>query len=621
MKPSETDPPQTPAPVLTLRYVTTLLVIAGLVVAAYFALVQATTQAHRTASAIETAWSMRALTQRVGVLAVELAHATESDDRAGLREEFDLTITRLEASWEDLRQVSWVSEEAGQLLGDPLPALLETLVQQAQELSSHSNSDLTPETPAVLALRRTVSQSATVEAFDRLVDQLQEERRDREDRLLGLERLLAVVVLGVLLLSGLAVFRPMSRRIDQETSRLANLRGHLDQLVEQRTAAAVERASGLVDSREALRRQTEVLQSVLDHMEDGVVVVDQEGEVVLHNPSAMRFGGTNIQGSARDLWTGGLGLYRSDGVSPARWEELPLNRVIYGEDHSEGEFLLKDDGGAGTWIHAIARPLTSDTGAVRGAVMVFRDMTSRHRAEQDLRDLAGELGRSNRDLEQFAYIASHDLQEPLRVVRSYVQLLDRRYADQLDVDAKEFIGFIVDGTSRMSALIRDLLAYSRAGPRRREAQSMHLSDAVEAALANLRAAIRESGAEVSWEELPEVKADQAQVTQLLQNLIGNAIKFRGEDSCRVVVAAERSGEDWRITVADDGIGIDPAYQERIFSIFQRLHTREAYSGTGIGLSICKRIVESHGGQIGVESAEGAGATFWFTLPGVETALG
>ena len=230
-----------------------------------------------------------------------------------------------------------------------------------------------------------------------------------------------------------------------------------------------------------------------------------------------------------------------------------------------------------------------------------------------------ELERSNRELEQFAYVASHDLQEPLRMVASYVQLLEREYAGKLGEEADEFIGFAVDGAKRMQALIQDLLTYSRVGRGQAPTQPTDLDDAFDRALANLHAAIEESGAAISAEPLPTVVADASQMTQLLQNLIGKALKFHGTEPVEVRVGAERHNGQWTFGVADNGIGIDPKHAERIFAIFQRLHTREEYPGTGIGLALCRKIVERHGGRIWVESEPGRGTTFRFTLPALPAA--
>ena len=236
-----------------------------------------------------------------------------------------------------------------------------------------------------------------------------------------------------------------------------------------------------------------------------------------------------------------------------------------------------------------------------------------------LEDRAQQLARSNLDLERFAYIASHDLQEPLRMVVSYVQLLDRRYRERLDGDARDFIGFAVDGAKRMEALIKDLLAYSRI-TRTVEPRFGLVSSgaALEAALKNLEATILETNATVrTGENLPMVNADATQLTQLFQNLVSNALKFHGAVPPEIDITASRKRDRWCFSIRDRGIGIAPRYFERIFVVFQRLHTRTDYPGTGIGLAICKRMVEVHGGSIGVESELGAGSTFWFTLPIVE----
>ena len=224
-----------------------------------------------------------------------------------------------------------------------------------------------------------------------------------------------------------------------------------------------------------------------------------------------------------------------------------------------------------------------------------------------------ELKRSNGELEQFAYVASHDLQEPLRMVSSYTSLIKKRYQGKLDADGDEFIGFAVDGATRMQGLINDLLTYSRAGREPQPSEPTDAGVALDTALANLRRAIEEKRAVVVRGPLPSVMANRLQLAQLFQNLIGNAIKFCKDRRPEIRVGAERQGAEWVFCVRDNGIGLDPKYADRIFLIFQRLHKREEYPGTGIGLAICKKIVERHGGRIWVESKPGEGAAFYFTF--------
>jgi signal transduction histidine kinase len=235
------------------------------------------------------------------------------------------------------------------------------------------------------------------------------------------------------------------------------------------------------------------------------------------------------------------------------------------------------------------------------------------RSHAQLNQLNEELGRSNAELEQFAYSASHDLQEPLRMIASYVQLLSDRYRGRLDADADDFIDFAVDGATRMKLLINDLLVYSRAG-RGHEPQSVEAQQAVEWALSNLSLRIDETHARVIHGTLPTVKADPTQLGEVFQNLIDNAIKFRGIEPPQIEINASRNNGNWLFSVKDNGIGIDPQYQSRIFQMFQRLHGRNEYAGTGIGLAVCRKIVERHGGRIWVESAKDTGADFRFTLP-------
>jgi light-regulated signal transduction histidine kinase (bacteriophytochrome) len=262
-------------------------------------------------------------------------------------------------------------------------------------------------------------------------------------------------------------------------------------------------------------------------------------------------------------------------------------------------------------------PVTIGGKRVFGAFL--RDISERMRAELSLHESLAELKRSNHDLEQFAYVASHDLQEPLRAVTGCIQLLLRRTRDKLDEDSRELFDHAVTGANRMRQLIDDLLVYSRVNTRAKPPERVDAGELVSDVLSQLAVLIAEKGARVTVQELPTVLADATQLRQVFQNLIMNGLKFCTAAAPRVTVAAERRGEDWVFAVTDNGIGIEPQYFERIFGAFQRLHTREEYAGSGIGLAVCKKVIERHGGRIWVDSTPGRGSTFYFSLPATDFA--
>ena len=234
-------------------------------------------------------------------------------------------------------------------------------------------------------------------------------------------------------------------------------------------------------------------------------------------------------------------------------------------------------------------------------------------ARNNLTELVSKLKTSNRELEQFAHVASHDLQEPLRMVASFTQLLERRYKSQLDDDADDYIGFIVEGAQRMKALIDDLLTFSRLNTEPSKYEPVLIEVALDDVIFNLKSSIEENNAKITYDNLPTVMGDLSQIRQLFQNLISNAIKFHGDEPPEIHISAKEFEKEWLFSVSDNGIGINQNHQEQIFSIFKRLHTRNEYDGTGIGLAICKSIVERHGGKIWVESDEKNGSTFFFNM--------
>ena len=282
--------------------------------------------------------------------------------------------------------------------------------------------------------------------------------------------------------------------------------------------------------------------------------------------------------------------------------------VQQGKDSYEIEHrIVRGDTGEIRFVHEKCEHFRDDAGNIIRSVGMVHDITERKQHEQQLK-------RSNENLEQFAYVASHDLQEPLRIMASYSQLLERRYKEQLDRDAKDFIEFIVDAAGRMQTLITDLLAYSRAGRHDLTLSQVDCNKVMQKVTSALSKTIEAEEARVSWDELPVVAGAEISFMQLFQNLIGNALKFRSSEPPEINVSVINKNNEWVFSVSDNGIGIEPQYKERIFQIFQRLHSRSDYAGTGIGLSICKKIVDNFGGRIWVESESGKGSTFYFTVP-------
>ncbi|MEN6341847.1 MAG: PAS domain S-box protein [Methanospirillum sp.] len=365
-----------------------------------------------------------------------------------------------------------------------------------------------------------------------------------------------------------------------------------------------------MQAEEALRKSEEEYRHLVEHAPTGIYEIDYTGPRLRRVNDAM----CSILGYAREELLAMNPEDLLDEESRERFRDR-VRRVAAGEpvDDSVAFRVLRRDGRA---IRAAltVRPIWTN-GRMDGALVVAHDITERIESEEALREYAENLRRSNEDLERFAYVSSHDLQEPLRSIVSFSQLLERRYRGRLDQDADEYIEFIVEGGTRMQTLILDLLAYSRVNTKAQELRPTDAEAVMASVERNLDFQLREAGAVLTADPLPTVTADPLQLEQVFTNLVSNAIKFRRPDEpLRIHVGARRIDGFWEFSVADNGIGIEPEYYDRIFVIFQRLHTKEAYPGTGIGLAIVKRIVDRHGGTIRVESTPGEGSTFFFTLP-------
>jgi PAS domain S-box-containing protein len=376
-------------------------------------------------------------------------------------------------------------------------------------------------------------------------------------------------------------------------------------------SSAIRDVTARKTAEKALLASEVKFRGILESAPDAMVIADAQGRIVLVNAETERLFGyqrDELVGQLVDIlvpesFRGKHPQHREGYIAHPRTRSMGEGLELRGLRKNETEFP----------VEIMLSPLESPEGILVTAVI--RDITERKKSDEHLMKSVSELRRSNDELQQFAYVASHDLQEPLRMVASYTQLLAKRYKGRLDSDADEFIAYAVDGSNRMQGLIQDLLAYSRAGANGKTPSEISSENSFKEALTNLRATIEESGAVVTHDSLPVITTDDAQLVQVFQNLVGNAIKYRSAQVPHIhVSAAKNGGNEWIFSVRDNGLGIDPQYFERIFIIFQRLHGRKEFEGTGIGLAICKKIVERLGGRIWVESEPEKGSTFYFALP-------
>ncbi len=354
---------------------------------------------------------------------------------------------------------------------------------------------------------------------------------------------------------------------------------------------------------------------IISAMVDSLILVGRDGKILKANRATFELlgytAGELIGGPiTKILPTGGGGSTLFTIFAEAGLRELLKKGYV-----RDVEIVYRAKDGQKIPMHFSGSEVRGKGGELQGIVCVAKDLRELKRAQDELRKTAESLASSNEALEQFAYVASHDLREPLRTVSTYLQYLDRKYGGRLDSDAREYMAYAVDGSNRMQMLLADLLDYSRVTSRGKPFQLASGERIFEQAITNLKVLIEETKARVTHTyPLPTVTVDEVQIVRLLQNLIDNAIKFRGSKPPRVHVSAKRSGEEWIFTVADNGIGIPLAYTKNIFEMFRRVHSEAKYPGTGMGLAVCKKIVERHDGKIWVKSSPGKGSKFFFTLP-------
>jgi PAS domain S-box-containing protein len=358
-------------------------------------------------------------------------------------------------------------------------------------------------------------------------------------------------------------------------------------------------------------KQTRQLETLFQVLPVGAVVANADGSLRRANDTAREIWGGDVFNAESVEEYGKYSAVWADSGKPVEPDEWTMAQVLRGEKVTDPNvYEIRTFDGERRIIMEYGMPVRDEHGDVSRAVVALTDITERKEYQQKLKE-------SNERLEQFAYAASHDLQEPLRMVSSYLQLIEQRYANELDEDGEEFLEFAVDGAERMSNMIDGLLEYSRVETQGDPFEPVDLEDVLDDVLADLQLRIVESGAEITTDSLPRVEGDAGQLRQVFQNLLSNAIEYSGDEPPRIRVETEHTDSRWRVSVHDEGIGIDPDDQDRVFEVFQRLHGQDAGSGTGIGLALTRRIVERHGGEIRVDSEPGEGTTFSFTLPDVD----
>ncbi|PYE50576.1 ATP-binding protein [Deinococcus yavapaiensis] len=381
--------------------------------------------------------------------------------------------------------------------------------------------------------------------------------------------------------------------------------------IDRSLGVALERADAL----KAVRHERTFLSGLLQSLSEGIVACDARGRLSLFNAAVETLHGKGVEAVPPERWAEHYRLYRPDGVTLLSRDEVPLYRAWQGEEVRDELMVVRRANGEHRMMVCVGGPIVTPSGEKLGAVVAMRDVTDRDRTEAALRQANRELRRSNEDLEQFAYIASHDLQAPARAVTSFAGALQLRYGHLLDERGHAFLTQIVKGGERMKRLVDDLLTFSRVNTEQRPLARVDSAHVLADVMELLKPTVDANDAEVTHDALPLVRADEGQLSRVLVNLVGNALKYaRPGVPPRVHVTASCEGEMWRFAVSDNGVGIEARYFEQVFVPFRRLHSGDDVEGSGLGLTVSRKIIERHGGWLWVESAPGAGSTFFFTLP-------
>ncbi len=556
----------------------------------------------------------RMLSQRTAFLVERLIEAEENTDKNAIRIELNRLIDLMSRSHQDLVQGNTELGLPAELSPDiqaiyfQSPLQLDSQVQQylkaLNRLLKMPNERLARENTDYLNFIRIAQNGNLLVGLEKIVLQHEKEIRQRIDDLSNILNWVLIGNVVIFIALWVMIFRPMAIRVKTEVANLTRLNDVLEQKVVDRTKEIQSNNAKLAD-------RNEQLQAVLTTAVDGIISIDNKGIVQSFNPAAQRmFGymaeevvGANVRMLMPEPYQSEHDSYITHYRDTQQAKIIGIGREVSGK-RKNGEIFPLD--------LAVSEMQVNEEQKFVGIV---RDITERKQAEQEVSFMIGKLTRSNEELARFAYVASHDLREPLRMVTNFTAMLQKYYENKLDDKAQEYIQYAADGARRMQALIDDLLTYARLDAESLKMEVVEGQQVFEHVCTNLAELIHETGAVVDSDNLPTISTNPSRLVQLLQNLVANGIKYQAENNKpEIHVSIDTLDEVWQFAVQDNGIGIKPEYHKKIFEPFQRLHGKHEYSGTGIGLSVCRKIVDSLGGQIWLESEPGQGSTFYFTLP-------